>query len=220
MINKSDKNRENIKSFIMKFRFIFVSLVISIFLNSCSTTTFQPFYCESKFKEVKQKDNIIPEKFSFAGSAMVSGLPVLIKGEFKDTENIYVSSPFGKNVLAIERKENNLCVKASNFQSCNWDEISSLISLYFPQATPLVDINLLKSIVLKKFDIKENENFECDGNYLKVKRPYYTLFYENGELRKIQYKEYNAEYNLDEIDFTNNGQILMRMKISNINFEK
>lgn len=215
MKTKLDKN---IKDFVMRFRLIFLILIVSILLSSCSTTTFQPFYCEFKFKEIKQKDNSIPEKFSFAGSAMVSGLPALIKGEFKDTEKIYISLPFGKNILTIERKENNLCVKASNFQSCNWDEISSLVS--FPQATPLVYINLLKSIISKKFDIKENEDFECDGNYLKIKRPYYTLFYENGELKKVQYKEYNAEYNVDEIDFTNNGQVLMRMKISNINFGK
>ncbi len=211
---------DNIKSVLIRFKFIFLALAGSILVNSCSTTTFQPLYCEYKFKEIKQKDNNIPEKFTFSGSAMVSGLPTLIKGEFKDTEKIYVSSPFGKNILSIEKKENNLCVKASNFQSCNWDQISSLISLYLPQATPLVDINFLKSIVSKKFNIKENEDIECDENYLKVKRPSYTLFYQNGELKKIQYKEYTAEYNVDEIDFTNNGQVLMRMKISSINFEK
>jgi hypothetical protein len=161
-------------------KFLIIFLFSALFLNSCSTTTFQPFYCENKFREIKQKDNAIPDKFSFAGSAMVSGLPALVKGEFGENEKIYISSPFGKNLLTIERKNGSLCVKASGFESCDSGEILSLVSLYMPQAKPLTDITLLKSLISKKFNIQENEKYECDGNTLKIIRPEYTLVYEEG----------------------------------------
>ncbi|ACD65980.1 MAG TPA: hypothetical protein DEA57_01305 [Sulfurihydrogenibium sp.] len=202
-------------------KFLIIVLFSALFLNSCSTTTFQPFYCENKFKEIKQKDNTIPDKFSFACSAMVSGLPALVKGEFRENEKMYISSPFGKNLLTIERKDGSLCVKASGFESCNSGEILSLISLYMPQAKPLTDITLLKSLISKKFNIQENEKYECDGNTLKIIRPEYTLVYEEGNLRKIIYKDYTVEYGLNnEIQLTNNGSVLMKLNISNLNFAK
>ena len=197
----------------------FVIFVITI--NSCSVSTFQPYYCENKFKEIKQKDNSTPDKFSFAASAMVSGLPAFIKGEFKENEKIYISSPFGKNILTIEKKDGSICVKASGFESCDYGEILSLVSLYMPHAKPLTDMNLLKSLISKKFNIQENENYQCEGNILKIIRPDYTLVYEEGSLRKIIYKDYNVEYGLnDEIQLTNHGKTLMKLNISNINFFK
>jgi hypothetical protein len=200
-------------------KFLVIVLFSALFLNSCSTTTFQPFYCENKFKEIKQKDNAIPDKFSFAGSTMVSGLPVLVKGEFRENEKMYISSPFGKNLLTIERKDGSLCVKASGFKSCNSGEILSLVSP--PQAKPLTDITLLKSLISKKFNIQENEKYECNGNTLKIIRPEYTLVYEEGDLRKIIYKDYTVEYGLNnEIQLTNNGSVLMKLNISNFNFAK
>jgi hypothetical protein len=197
-----------------------IALSVSL-LYSCSTTTFQPFYCENKFKEVKQKDNSIPDKFSFAGSAIVSGMPVLIRGDFKDQEKLVLSSPFGKSVLNIEKENENMCVKVAGFQSCDRSEILSLVSLYMPQAAPLVDVNLLKSLVSKKFNLQDNEKIQCESNQLKVIRPDYTLVYEDNDLRKIIYKDYIVDYGLNnEISVINNGKVLLKMNLSNISFEK
>jgi hypothetical protein len=203
-----------------KYTFFVLTIFISL-IYSCSPTTFQPLYCENKFREIKQKDNSIGDKFSFSAAAMVSGMPVLIKGEFKDYEKIALSSPFGKSILNIERENGNLCVKAVGFKSCDSSEILSLVSMYMPQATPLTDINLIKSLISKKFNLQNNEKIECQSNQLKVIRPNYTLVYEENDLRKVIYKDYTVEYGLNnEINIINNGKVLVKINVSNLNFEK
>lgn len=199
---------------------LFIITFISL-MYSCSPTTFQPLYCENKFREIKQKDNTIGDKFSFSAAAMVSGMPVLIKGEFKDYEKIVLSSPFGKSLLNVERENGTLCVKTAGFKSCDSNEILSLVSMYMPQVTPLTDINLLKSLISKKFNLQNNEKIECDSNQLKVIRPDYTLVYEENNLRKIIYKDYTVEYGLNnEINIINGGKVLVKINLSNLNFEK
>ncbi|WP_028950414.1 hypothetical protein [Sulfurihydrogenibium subterraneum] len=204
------------KKVLLPVLILFVSLIFS-----CSPTVFQPFYCENKFKEIQQKDNSIPDRFSFSAAAMVSGMPVLVKGEFKDYEKLVLSSPFGKSLLNIERQNGTLCVKAAGFRSCDSSEILSLVSMYMPQATVLTDINLLKSLISKKFNLQPNEKIECESNQLKVIRPQYTLVYEENNLRKVIYKDYTVEYGLNnEINITNGGKSLVKITISNLNFEK
>lgn len=198
--------------------FIFSSLIIS----SCAPTVFQPGYCENRFKEQKSIDNSISETFSFSGSALVSGLPVLLKGKFnKDTEIIHLSNPFGKTVLTLERKDGNLCVDGYGIKSCDADQILSLVSLYMPQAQPLIDINLLKSLISKKFYLNDSDKYECDSKQLKVIRKDYTLIYEDKNLSKIIYKDYTVEYGLNnQIEVKNGGQVLVKINLSAVNFER
>ncbi|MCX7759606.1 MAG: hypothetical protein N2Z81_00255 [Hydrogenothermaceae bacterium] len=206
----------------LKRYFYLLSISLFMFLYSCAPTVFQPGYCENKFKEQKNIDNSIPETFSFSGSALVSGLPVLLKGKFSnDTEVIQLSNPFGKTMLTIERKDGNLCLNGYGIKSCDADQILSLVSLYMPQAKPLTDINLLKSLVSKKFYLNEGDKYECDIKQLKVIRKDYTLVYEDKDLSKIIYKDYTVEYGLNnQIEIKNGGQSIAKINLSTLNFER
>lgn len=197
----------------------FSVIYLSFILSSCAPVVFQPGYCERKFEEQKAIDNQIPEYFSFSGSALVSGLPTILKGKFsKEGDNLRIYSPFGKDVLSIERREKDICVKADSFKSCNSGEILSMVSLYMPQAAPLTDINLLKGIVSKKFYLNEKDKFECDTKQLKVLRKDYTLVYQDNSLSQIIYKNYTVEYNLNnQIDIKDGNKTLVKINI-NINF--
>ncbi|MEJ5173001.1 MAG: hypothetical protein WHT47_04750 [Hydrogenothermaceae bacterium] len=206
----------------MKKVFILVVIFSSLVISSCAPTVFQPEYCEAKFKEQKKIDNSIPETLSFSGSALISGLPVLLKGKFSnDTEVIQLSNPFGKTVLTLERKDGNLCLNGYGINSCDAGQILSLVSLYMPQAKPLTDINLLKSLVSKKFYLNEGDRYECDAKQLKVIRKDYTLVYEDKELSKIIYKDYTVEYGLNnQIEIKNGGQSIAKINLSTLNFER
>lgn len=204
----------------MRKLLILISTISLLLISSCAPMVFQPGYCEAKFREQKDIDNQIPEYFSFSGSALISGLPAILKGKFsKDGDTINISSPFGKNLLSIERKDGNICVKAQGFQSCNGEEILSMVSLYMPQAESLTDINLLKGLVLKKFYLNDKDKFECDAKQLKVLRKDYTLVYQDKNLSQIIYKNYTVEYNLNnQIEIKDGNNTLVKINISNITF--
>lgn len=205
----------------MPSRILFLPFVVLVlFIQSCAPKLTYPGYCENKFKEQILIDNKIPESFSFTGSAIISGLPVIIRGNFsKNSDTLNLASPFGKDILIFERKEGNVCVKATGFQSCNGEEILSMISLYAPHLTTLTDINLLKGVIGKKFYLTEGDKFECDGKQLKVLRKDYTLIYQEGTLSQIIYKNYRVEYGLNnQIEIKDGSSTLAKINISSINF--
>lgn len=204
----------------MKKLFFYLSLITSFLISSCAPTIFQPEYCQNRFKEQKNIDNGIPESFSFSGSALISGIPLIIRGRIdKNQDSIDFSSPFGKNILSIDRKDTETCIKMSGFRSCDGEEIMSLISLYMPQAKPIADINLLKSLISKKFYLNDSDKYQCNSKELKVIRKEYSLVYEDKNLSRVIYRDYTVEYGLNnQIEIKNQNSTLVKINLSSINF--
>lgn len=206
----------------MRRIYLFLGFLGVMFISGCAPTVFQPDYCENKFKDQKAVDSAIPESFSFSGSAIVSGLPAIVSGSFsKAGDTIKVSSPFGKNLITIERRDRTLCVKMDGFQSCDVNRIISLLSLYMPQIQPLTDINYLKGLISRKFSLTDTDRYECDGKSLKVLRKDYTLVYQDKSLSQIIYKNYTVEYGLNnQIEIKDKNNTLIKINLSSVNFEK
>lgn len=206
----------------MKRVLFFFVFGAAFLLSSCAPKVFQPGYCDNLFREQKLIDNVIPENFNFSASALVSGLPVIVNGSFSEEgDSVKISSPFGKTVLTMQKKEGTLCVKMDGFQSCDGDKIISMVSLYIPQAQPFTDMNILKGFVSKKFFLTDSDKYECDGNYLKVLRKDYTLIYQDRSLSQIVYKNYRVEYGLNnQIEVKDGANTLVKINLSSVNFEK
>lgn len=200
--------------------YVLLPAVLSLTIQSCAPKLLTMESCDSRFREQVLRDSKVPENFNFSASAVISGFPAIIKGVFsKDKDSLNFSSPFGKNLLSLERKNNTLCVKAPGFETCDGQEMMSMISLYSPQLTVLADINLLKGLIVKKFYLTEKDRFECEGNSLKVLRKDYTLLYQDGEIRQISYKNFTVDYGLNnQIEIKDGSSTVAKISISNINF--
>lgn len=205
----------------MRKTYITLAIISLTLIQSCAPKLMTKDECDARFKQQVMVDSNIPEEFSFSASAVLSGLPTIIKGMFsKDLDSLSFSSPFGKNLLTLERKNDALCVRYSGFQTCNSQQILSMVSLYAPQLSNLTDINLLKGLVSKKFYLSEKENYQCENGNLIIPRRDYTLVYQNGELRKILYKNYTLNYNnSNQIEIKDSGSTIAKINISNINFK-
>lgn len=200
--------------------YVALAAVALILIQSCAPKLLTKEECDAKFKQQVMVDSKIPEEFSFSASAVLSGLPAIIKGVFsKERDSLSFSSPFGKNILTLERKDDTLCVRSAGFQTCNSQQILSMVSLYAPQLSSLTDINLLKGVVSRKFYLSEKDSYQCENSNLKILRKDYTLVYQNGELRQIVYRNYTVDYSgSNQIEIKDSGSTIAKINLSNISF--
>lgn len=200
--------------------YITLTAIALLLIQSCAPKLLTKEECDARFKQQVMIDSKTPDEFSFSASAVLSGLPAIIKGMFsKDKDSLSFSSPFGKNILTLERKDDSICIKSAGFQTCNSQQILSMVSLYAPQLSSLTDINLLKGVVSKKFYLSEKDIYQCENGNLKILRKDYTLIYQNGELRQIVYKNYTVDYGSNnQIEIKDSGSTIAKINVSNINF--
>jgi len=204
----------------LKKKYLLFTATLSIGLFSCAPLQQTSYVCSQNFQQIKSIDNKLPDKFTFQGAFYFRGLPAIIRGDIDQKESINVYTPFGKNIVSLEKENNNICVKLEGKNECNKEEVLNILSLYFPDLNTILNFSF-RNLVIGKFNLKDDDKFSCENNKLIVDRKDYKLVYQNDKLEKILYGDFAIEYlkdngNSKEIEIKTKDTTLAKINISQI----
>jgi len=201
----------------------FIPLILSFIfifsLNSCSVKIqekekeFAKLTCEERFQEILKYSKEPFTKAKVKGRLQTEGITLTFIGKIGDSGEINFYLPFGKKVLSLKTKDDDLCINYNKGNICNKEK------LFYKR---VLDIDIpfqFRELISGRYKIDENAEYRCEGDKVIVKTKDVELIYKYLKPQIVKYDDYRIEYTYDNdlipktINLYLNDKLKMKIKI-------